>query len=78
MSTVGELHHAIAAGLMGKQDVYGELGAVIAGHVPGRTSDTEIIVFDTTGTALQDTAAAAVVYRKALASRIGTSFAFGG
>ena len=47
---------------MTREQVRGELGAVIAGRVEGRRSPEEIIVFDSTGTALQDVAAAAAVY----------------
>jgi alanine dehydrogenase len=65
-ATIGDLHHAIAAGVMGKCDVYAELGAIVAGRTPGRTSTEGIIIFDSTGTALQDVAAASVVYEKAL------------
>jgi ornithine cyclodeaminase/alanine dehydrogenase-like protein (mu-crystallin family) len=65
-AAIGDLHHAIAAGVMGKSDVYAGLGAIVAGRTPGRTSAEEIIIFDSTGTALQDVAAAAVVYQKAL------------
>jgi alanine dehydrogenase len=70
-AAIGDLHHAIAAGVMGKSDVYAELGAVVAGRTPGRTSEEEIIIFDSTGTALQDVAAAAVVYQKALRAGVG-------
>jgi len=45
--------------------VHAELGEVVAGRKPGRTSAAEITVFDSTGTALQDVAAAALVYEKA-------------
>ncbi len=61
---VGELHHAIDAGMKPEQ-VYAELGELAAGRKPGRASNNEIIVFDATGTALQDVAAAAAVYEKA-------------
>ena len=71
-ATIGDLHHAIAAGVMSKSDVYAELGAIVAGRTPGRTSAEEIIIFDSTGTALQDVAAAAVVYEKALGAGKGT------
>lgn len=71
-AAIGDLHHAIAAGVMGKSDVYAELGAILAGRTPGRTSAEEIIIFDSTGTALQDVAAASVVYQKAL--RAGRGF----
>lgn len=68
---VGELHHALDAGLMTRRDVYSELGPLVAGKVPGRTSREEITIFDATGTALQDVAAAVEVYKKALAAGIG-------
>ncbi len=70
---VGELHHALAAGLMTIEKVHGELGDVIAGRIPGRTSDDEITVFDSTGTALQDTAAAAAAYGEAVRRGLGAS-----
>ena len=65
-AAIGDLHHAIAAGVMSKTDVYAELGAIVAGRTPGRMSAEEIIIFDSTGTALQDVVAASVVYQKAL------------
>lgn len=67
----GDLHHAIALGLMGREDVRAELADVVAGRKPGRLSQDEIIIFDSTGTALQDVAAAAVVYERALSSGAG-------
>ena len=72
-ATIGDLHHAIASGVMREADVYAELGEVVIGKRPGRRSASEIVVFDSTGTALQDVAAAAVVYERALAAGRGTS-----
>jgi alanine dehydrogenase len=63
----GELHHALVAGLMTRDDVRAELGDVLVGRKPGRTSPDEIVIFDSTGTALQDVAAARLVYERALA-----------
>jgi ornithine cyclodeaminase/alanine dehydrogenase len=77
-ATVGELHHALDAGLMTRADVYSELGPVVAGKVPGRTSRDEITVFDATGTALQDVAAAVQVYKKSLAAGIGIKVSLAG
>ena len=68
---VGEFHHALEAGLLTEEDVHGELGAVVAGQVPGRTSGKEITVFDATGTALQDTAAAVLAYQRAVEAGVG-------
>ncbi len=69
---VGELQHALAAGLMTRGDVRGELGEVIAGRRPGRTSADEVIVFDATGTALQDAVAAVAAWRRAVETGVGT------
>ena len=62
-ATIGDLHHAIAAGVMTSEDVHAELGEIVAGRKPGRASDEEITVFDSTGTGLQDVAAAIAAYR---------------
>ena len=70
-AAIGDLHHAIAAGLMRMEEVRAELGEVVAGRKPGRESENEIIVFDSTGTALQDVAAAAIVYERAVATGRG-------
>jgi ornithine cyclodeaminase/alanine dehydrogenase-like protein (mu-crystallin family) len=48
------------------------LGEIVAGKKPGRESAEEIIVFDSTGMALQDVAATAMVYEKALREKAGT------
>jgi alanine dehydrogenase len=71
---VGDLHHAIAAGVIEREDILGTLGEVAAGLKPGRETDAEIILFDSTGTALQDTGAAALVYENALVKRVGVEF----
>jgi alanine dehydrogenase len=70
-ATIGDLHHALEQGLVTKTEVYGELGEVIAGKKVGRTSDDEIIIFDSTGIALQDVAAATIVYERALSEGAG-------
>src|SRR5205085_3853868 len=74
--TIGDTHHAIAKGLIRKEDVYAELGEIVAGKKSGRVSDDEIIIFDSTGIAIEDAAAAALVYAKASARGIGNRFAF--
>ena len=43
----------------------------------GRTSDEEIVIFDSTGTALQDVAVAGLVYERAVSKGVGTRFRFG-
>jgi ornithine cyclodeaminase/alanine dehydrogenase-like protein (mu-crystallin family) len=73
---IGEVHHAIAQSLMRKEDVYAELCEIVAGQKTGRVADDEIIVFDSTGVAIEDAIAAAAVYERALANHIGTNFDF--
>lgn len=59
---MGDLHHAIEAGVMRAQDIHGELADIVAGRVAARNADDAIFVFDSTGTAITDLAAAEVVY----------------
>jgi len=73
---IGDLHHAIAAGAVARADVHAELGEVVTGAKRGRSRGDEIIVFDSTGTGLQDVAAAAAVYRRALEQHTGIPFSF--
>jgi len=75
-ATIGELHHALDAGLITSGDVYAELGEVISGVKSGRTSPDEIIIFDSTGMALQDVVTAAAVYEKAVKEGAGTLIDF--
>ncbi|TMB73020.1 MAG: hypothetical protein E6J46_15650 [Chloroflexi bacterium] len=65
-ATIGDLHHALDAGVMTRGEVHAELGEIVAGRKPGRQSESEIILFDSSGVALGDVAGAAVVYERAL------------
>jgi alanine dehydrogenase len=64
-AVMGDLHHALDAGVVTRADVHAELGEIVAGRKAGRESEEEITIFDSTGMALQDVAAAAIVYEKA-------------
>jgi alanine dehydrogenase len=75
---IGDLHHAIEEKAMSRADVHAELGEVISGQKPGRTGEAEITVFDSSGTALQDVAAAAAVYRGAAGPAQFPRFCFNG
>ena len=66
---IGDLHHALTAGVMQESDVRGALDQVIAGTRPGRLADDEIVVFDSTGLAIEDVAAAALVYERSSSTR---------
>jgi ornithine cyclodeaminase len=71
---LGELQHAIAAGLdLGAMRIV-ELGDIAAGKQPGRSSAQQITVCDLTGVGVQDTAIASLAYRKARARGLGKMF----
>lgn len=61
-SAFGELHHALAAALLTRHDVHAELGAIVAGLKPGRTTEREITIADLTGVGFQDTAIASAAF----------------
>jgi len=61
-SPSGDLGHAIRAGVVSIDDVAASLADLAAGARPGRTREDEIVIFDSTGTVVQDVAAAAAAY----------------
>jgi len=67
----GEINVPFAKGIITKDAVVGELGEVIAGLKPGRSSADEITIFTSTGLAIQDAVTAKLVYDKALANNLG-------
>ncbi len=71
---LGEMHHALKAGLISEQSGFSELGQVIAGQRPGRTSDAEVTLCDLTGTGAQDTAIANLALERALQAGKGFTF----
>ncbi len=62
---LGELHHAIEAGAASADELFAELGAVIAGKASGRTDASDITFADLTGTGVQDTAIANLALTRA-------------
>ena len=70
---IGEIQHALSQGLIKEQDVHGEIGEILIGKKVGREYDGEITVFDSTGLAAQDIAAAHVVFEAAKEKGLGYS-----
>ena len=68
---IGEIHHAVAGGFISREDVYGELGEILAGTKPGRESEDEITVADLTGVGIQDAAVADYVMEEAERRNLG-------
>ena len=71
-SLIGDLHRALAVGAMKREDVFAELGSVVNG-MKKRTDigPRDIVVFDSTGCAIQDVAAAGFAYERASSQNIG-------
>lgn len=70
---IGEIEKAVEMEFLNPQDVVGEIGDVINGHVKGRLTDEEITVFDATGTALLDLITAQLAFREATHHNIGVT-----
>ncbi|AEA46948.1 alanine dehydrogenase [Archaeoglobus veneficus] len=67
----GEVNVPISEGVIKPEDIYATLGEVIVGVKPGRESDEEITIFDSTGLAIQDISTASVVYENAIKRNVG-------
>jgi ornithine cyclodeaminase/alanine dehydrogenase len=73
LSEAGDLIIPLNEGIIKKEHIYGELGEIISGKKPGRENNDEITVFKSVGLAIQDAAAAKLVYDKARKEEIGTT-----
>ena len=71
---LGELHHALVAGLVDKEKNFPDLGAVVSGKSRGRTNADQITIADLTGTGIQDTAIATLSRQKAENKKLGSIF----
>lgn len=74
----GEINVPLAQGLISKENIYGEIGEIVLGRKPSRTSPSEITVFVSTGVAIQDIAVAEIIYRKAVMQGFGTKIDLAG
>lgn len=75
-SSAGEINVPISKGLYSLEEVFANLGEIITMKKPGRKSNQDITVFDSTGVAIEDIAVAKLLYEKALASGNYPSFEF--
>ena len=68
---LGELHHALQAGIISPEDDIIELGELTSGRKPGRSNDKEITICDLTGVGVQDTQIARLAYQRAIEVGLG-------
>jgi alanine dehydrogenase len=69
---VGETEIPFKKGMIAKDDIIAEIGSVILGKTPGRLSNEDITIFDSTGIALQDLITADYLLKLAEEKEIGT------
>jgi ornithine cyclodeaminase/alanine dehydrogenase-like protein (mu-crystallin family) len=72
----GDFVLAQKEGAIGPDHIRAELGEVVAGMAPGRSSDDEITIFESLGLAIEDLAAADHVVRRARAEGVGGDVPF--
>lgn len=60
----GDVAAAVAAGTYRAEDVRGDLAALVAASIPGRTSPDEITLFKSIGASIEDLATAIAVWRR--------------
>jgi len=72
----GDLLIPLEQGRLQAADVHGDLGAVVAGRVPGRDAGCQWTLFLSGGTGIEDVAVATKLYESAQEKGIGTTFAF--
>lgn len=72
----GETWHPLDKNVIAREDIHAEIGEILMGKKPGRESDEEITLFDSTGMAIQDNTTAGRIYRTAIERNVGTFFPF--
>jgi ornithine cyclodeaminase/alanine dehydrogenase-like protein (mu-crystallin family) len=72
VNEAGDYLFPMREGAIGPEHIRGELGEILIGTVPGRTSQSELTVFKSLGLAVEDLAAAEHILRRAEAENAGT------
>ena len=72
----GETWHPLNKNIIARDDIHAELGEILLGRKPGRESEDEVTIFDSTGMAIQDNTTATRIYRNAIERKVGTFFEF--
>jgi len=70
---VGDVSYPVSRGLLREEDIYSDIGTIVAGRKPGRTSAREITVFKSVGTAVADVSTSFKTYQLARSMGIGSS-----
>ncbi len=77
LSESGDFLIPLQEGAIGEDHIRAELGEILLGQAPGRRDDDEITLFNSLGLAVEDLAAAQLIWREAQRQGLGTSVPFG-
>jgi ornithine cyclodeaminase len=72
LAEAGDIVLAIQDGAIAATHIAGELGALVSGTVPGRQNPSQVTLFKSLGMAVEDVAAARLVYTRARTRGVGT------
>jgi len=75
-SEKGETWHPLNGNIIARGDIHAEIGEILLGRKPGRETDDEVTIFDSTGMAIQDNTTSTRIYRNAIERGVGTFFEF--
>ncbi len=78
LAEAGDLVIPLTEGAIDADHIIGEVGAVLAGRIPGRRSTDDITLFESLGIGVEDVAATRLVYDRAVARGAGTPIAIAG
>jgi ornithine cyclodeaminase/alanine dehydrogenase-like protein (mu-crystallin family) len=74
----GDLNHALRSGVFSKERVHADLAELASGRKQGRVSVDELVIFDCSGSGVQDVAAAWAAYQEAIQTDVGLRFDLSG
>jgi ornithine cyclodeaminase len=72
LNEAGDYVLAAKEGVIGPESILGEIGELLIGEKPVRTSPNDITLFKSLGLAIEDVACANYLYRKAVSRNLGT------
>jgi ornithine cyclodeaminase len=70
----GDLHHALRSGAVSKHSVHADLAELASGRKQGRLTADELVILDSSGSGVQDVAAAWGAYQEAVRTGVGLRF----
>jgi len=76
LAEAGDVIIPLRAGEIGPEHLAAELGEVLTGQAPGRTSPDDIVVFKSVGNAIQDLTLARLTYEEARSKGVGKEVDF--